>query len=84
MLWISEHHRVITFASRHKHAGQLARHANEGDAPRDQCHIQDPAGMTVRKLRPVALANIKVATVYQRSERSFFSPIFAGVTENQS
>jgi len=42
------------------------------------------AGMTVRKLRPVALANIKVATVYQRSERSFFSPIFEGVTENQS
>ena len=42
------------------------------------------AEMTVRKLRPVALANIKVATVYQRSERSFFSPIFAGVTENQS
>jgi len=41
MLWISEHHRVITFASRHKHAGQLARHANEGDAPRDQCHIQE-------------------------------------------
>jgi len=42
------------------------------------------AEMTGRKLRPVALANIKVATVYQRSERSFFSPIFAGVTENQS
>jgi hypothetical protein len=33
MLWIAEHHRVITFASLRKHAGQLARHANEGDAP---------------------------------------------------
>jgi len=84
MLWISEDHRVITFVSRHKHAGQLARHANEGDAPRDQCPNRSAAEMTVSKLRPVALSNIKVATVYQRSERSFFSPIFEGVTENQS
>src|SRR5262249_5025537 len=40
MLWISEHHRVITFASRHKHAGQLAHHSNESDAPCRQRHIE--------------------------------------------
>src|SRR6266481_7777187 len=64
---IAEKRRVIAFPSRRKQVGQLAHHSDESDPHAANATYRKPAGLTVRKLRPVSLAKTKVATAYSRA-----------------